>query len=139
VARGRDATRLGYSSRNMSSFNRPLSGKALLIDLAHEIEAAQAARSAQPSGRTARTLVKDGPLRVTLILLDAGGEIAEHHAEGPISVHVISGTLRMRIDEEEHQIEEGQMLTVSAGVRHDVAADTDAVFLLTVAFPGHGA
>lgn len=119
----------------MSSLNRPLSGTPIIFDLAREIETAQAARPPQPTGRTARTLVKDGSLRVTMILLDAGAEIAEHSAEGPITVHVLQGAVHMHIEGQDHRIGAGQLLTTSAGVRHTVAADVDSVFLLTVSLP----
>jgi hypothetical protein len=53
-----------------------------LLRLDDERRRAVAAASPEGSGRTARTLVKDGPLRVTLIELAPGEAIAEHRAEG---------------------------------------------------------
>jgi quercetin dioxygenase-like cupin family protein len=119
----------------MSALDRRLAGTTMFFDLQEEIAATRAARSSGDSGRTARTLLKDGPLRVTLTLLDAGGVIAEHSADGPITIHVLSGTIRLRIDGHDHVIESGRMAAATAGVRHAVAADTDAVFLLTVVLP----
>ena len=119
----------------MSSFDRSLAGSSPL-DLAHEIAQARAGHATRGAGRTARTLLKDGPLRVTLIVLQAGARIAEHSADGPITVHVLEGTIRMVIGGVEHRISAGQLIGAGAGVRHDVAAEEDdAVFLLTVALP----
>lgn len=59
----------------MTSFDRPLAGGTLVLELAGEIERTRAVHPGGGPGRTARTLIKDGPLRVTLIVLDAGAEI----------------------------------------------------------------
>lgn len=122
----------------MSSLNRPLAGDALLFDLAEEIDATRAAHPPEQAGRTARTLLKNGPLRVTLILLQAGGEIAEHTASGPITIHVLRGVIRLNIAGHEHRIAAGQIVSAAAGVHHAVAADEESAFLLTVVQPPRG-
>ena len=119
----------------MTSLNRTLSGKAMVFDLAEEIEATRVGRASQQAGRTARTLLKDGSLRVTLILLDAGCDIAGHSAEGPITVHVLRGAIRLNVEGDEHTLRSGQLLSVGAGVRHAVVANENAAFLLTVMLP----
>jgi quercetin dioxygenase-like cupin family protein len=122
----------------MTSLNRPLAGEAIVFDLAREIESTRAAHSPEQAGRTARTLLKDGPLRVTLILLQAGATIAEHGADGPITIHVLSGSIRLDVAGQQHALGAGQLVGAGAGVRHAVAADEDAVFLLTVVLPVTG-
>ena len=119
----------------MSSLNRPLAGDAMFFDLAEEIEHVQAAEPAAQTRRTARTLVKNGPLRVTLILMHAGGEIAEHTAPGPITVQVLRGSIRFRVEDNEQRIDAGQIISLGGGVLHSVAADEEAAFLLTLVQP----
>ena len=118
----------------MSSIERPLSGKAIHVRLGAErasdlIDEGLLARA----GRTARTLVKEGPLRVTLVALGPGGALAEHRADGPISAHVLSGRVRFRAGEDEWLLEEGDLLSLPAGVPHAVDSEAGGVFLLTVA------
>lgn len=84
------------------------------------------------SGRTARTLVKDGPLRVTLIALRAGEGMADHRADGPITVHVLSGSLLFHSEGKDWKLAEGDLLSLAAGVPHAVSSDDGCVFLLTV-------
>ena len=120
----------------MPSIDRPLAGDVLFFDL--EKEQAKLAGSAEagrgtPSGRT---LLKDGPLRVTLIVLAPGGRIAEHHAEGPITVQPIRGSLHFTVQGTPHELKPGDLLSAGAGVRHSVSAPDGASFLLTVALPG---
>jgi quercetin dioxygenase-like cupin family protein len=117
----------------MPSIERPLSGDVLVFDLAVERE-----RSADPAimdrtGRSARTLLKDGPLRVTLVVLAAGAELAEHQAEGPITLQPLDGRIRFTALGRSHELGPGEMLAAGRGVRHSVASPDGASFLLTVA------
>ena len=93
---------------------------------------ARAASGETPGGRTARTLAKEGPLRVVLVVLAAGGELAEHQAPGPITVQPLAGRLRFRALGHEREIGPGDLLIAAAGVRHAVTSAEGATFLLTV-------
>ena len=90
-------------------------------------------RLRRDSGPTARTLVKNGPLRATLVSLQAGGTVQEHQASGPITIHVLSGSLAFRIGEETHALTAGDLLSLGAGIRHSVDTEAGADFLVTIA------
>lgn len=116
------------------SIDRPLAGPALLFRLNEEgrsdlIDQHLLAKA----GRSARTLVKDGPLRVTVVSLAAGGSLTPHRADGPITVHVLSGTIRFRAAGSEWQLQAGDLLSLGAGEEHAVDSREGGVFLLTVA------
>jgi quercetin dioxygenase-like cupin family protein len=87
------------------------------------------------SGRNARTLVKNGPLRVILIVVRAGGTIAPHRAAGPITVQVVDGELRFHAAGQEHRLAAGDLLVLDAGVEHHVDSAAGGSFLLTVVQP----
>ena len=88
------------------------------------------------SGRTARTLVKEGPLRVTLIGLSTGGALARHRAEGPITVHVLRGSIRFAVADDAWALAAGDVLSLPGGVEHEVESLEGAEFLVTVARDG---
>ena len=118
----------------MPSIDRPLSADALL----HHLDAQRRPQLIDSGlrasgGRSARTLIKDGPLRVTLVSLAAGGALAPHRTDGPITVHVLSGELRFTLGDSECQLTAGDLLSVGAGVEHGVESAEGADFLLTVA------
>ena len=117
----------------MPSMERPLSADVLVFDLRDE--AARADGGEGRGSRQARTLIKAGPLRVTLVTMAAGGQIAEHHAEGPITVHVLSGSIRITASGTDYDLEAGQLLMAGPGVRHSVSSRAGGSFLLTVAQP----
>ncbi|HSH46200.1 MAG TPA: cupin domain-containing protein [Longimicrobiales bacterium] len=120
----------------MPSIQRDLSGDCLVFDLEAERERAADPEILERSGRNARTLLKSGSLRVTLIVLAAGGEIAEHHAEGPITVRPLDGQIQFTIGGTTHDVGPGQMLAAGPGVPHSVASEEGASFLLTVSHSG---
>jgi quercetin dioxygenase-like cupin family protein len=121
----------------MTSFDRPLSGETMVFDLAEETRTARSARADGDARRTARTLLKDGPLRMTLIVLEPGAEMAEHAAAGPITVQPVEGMIRFRAGADEQLLRPGQVLSARAGVRHAVSSDDGAAFLLTVVMTAH--
>lgn len=116
----------------MSSIDRPLSGATLRFALAEERARVNDPELLQRNGRNARTLVKAGPLRVTLVMVGAGGRIAPHLTDGPITVHVLDGEIRFRVAGKEHALSAGDLLVVDAGVEHSVESPVGGTFLLTV-------
>jgi quercetin dioxygenase-like cupin family protein len=116
----------------MPSIQRQLSGEILVFEIDEERERASDPDVLLRSGRNARTLLKMGSLRVTLVVLEAGGELAEHEAAGPITVQVVRGRIQFTAQEERHDIGPGQLLATGPGVRHSVASAEGAAFLLTV-------
>ena len=120
----------------MPAIDRPLSGESLLFHLDDELKATDSPELLARSGRTARTLVKDASLRVTIHLLAPGGEIGEHQAEGPITVQVLRGALRFRAGEGDYDLRQGDLLALDTAVRHSVQSKDGAAFLLTVSLAG---
>lgn len=120
----------------MSSIDRPLSGDVLRFDLTAERERVNDPMLLGRHGRNARTLLKEGPLRVTLVMVRAGGQIAAHHSDGPITVHVLDGDIRFRAAGKEHRLTSGDLLAVEAGLEHDVASEGGGSFLLTLVHAG---
>lgn len=117
----------------MPSIDRPLSGDAILFHLADEEAAAAHSTETQPRKSTARTLLKEGPLRVTMIIIPPGGGIAEHHSDGPITIQPLKGSVVFKTPAGTFTVGEGELLSLGAGVHHEVTSQTGVTFLLTVA------
>lgn len=120
----------------MSSIDRPLSDEALIFDLDEERDKVSEPSILERNGHNARTLLKDGPLRVVLIVMAPGGEIPEHQAEGPVTVQPVEGGVRFTAGGRDYDLEPGRLLCLGPGVRHRVSSEDGAAFLLTVAHPG---
>jgi len=114
--------------------SQPLAAPYLEFDLAREVE--QLHREPEwKTGRNARTLVKYDSLRVVLTALKAHARIPEHRTEGRISIQTIRGQIQVRAEGRTFELPAGTLLALDQGLRHDVEALEDSVFLLTISWP----
>jgi quercetin dioxygenase-like cupin family protein len=115
----------------MSSLHRTLDGEVLIHHLDRDeltIDPALLART----GRSSRTLIKEGALRVVIMALAADGELPGHRTNGPVTIHVLEGHVRFRALGGEYALATGDVLAFAAGVEHSAYSDSGSVFLLTV-------
>jgi quercetin dioxygenase-like cupin family protein len=116
----------------MPSIDRPLSGDVLLFKLKAEQQQCSDPNLLERSGRNARTLVKSGSLRVTVVVLAACGSIPEHRAEGAITIQPLEGRIHMVVGESAYNIGPGEILCVGSGILHSVPSVDGGTFLLTL-------
>jgi len=114
----------------MSPVQRPISGSALTFALEDEMRIVR--EQLGPVSRIARTLVKNGPLRLTLIGLAPGGVLAPHSTEGPITVQVLEGEIEFEADGQSQLLPAGSMIALGARVVHSARSTSGGIILLTV-------
>lgn len=117
----------------MASLTRALAGEKLTFDLRGQAAALRQDDSYLRSGRAGRTLVKAGPMRLTLTVLARGVEVGTHHAESPMTIHVLEGSLRYRVGDDEFELGRGEVLFFGPGHAQDIRALDDTALLLTIA------
>lgn len=83
-------------------------------------------------GHTARTLVRTPDLRIVVIALKAGETISEHRASVTVSVQTLSGHVQLQLPDRTVDVPEGRLLAMGAGLSHDVYAEKDSTFVLTL-------
>lgn len=90
-------------------------------------------------GHAARTIVRTHDLRVVLIAIRAGAQIAEHVAQATAAIQVISGRVRVQLPrlarQHEDRFEElstGRLLAMDGGLAHSVEALEDSALLVTL-------
>jgi quercetin dioxygenase-like cupin family protein len=111
-----------------------MADKLAEFDLLKEIAEAEQKRP-WPAGHYARTLYKKHDLRILLITMQDAAQMKEHHADGTISIQVLKGKIRVNIAGKPHELSTGNLLTLAASIRHDVASLGDSAFLLTISWP----
>jgi quercetin dioxygenase-like cupin family protein len=116
----------------LSSIERALTGANLTFDLARQVAELRADESYRRTGRVGRTLVKEGPLRLTLTVLAEGVDVGTHHAVNPVTFQPLEGRLRYRVGDEEYQVGKGEILFFGPGHAKDIRALEDTAFLLTI-------
>ena len=102
------------------------------IDIPSFIEQLKQESTWKESDRNTITVFKTNGLRIILIALHEGAEMAKHKAEGIISVQVLEGQLKFTTDIKSVELSKGQMLALHERIPHSVLALKEAVFLLTL-------
>jgi quercetin dioxygenase-like cupin family protein len=102
------------------------------LDLQHEIDELKSSEFWKSSDRMAKTLVKQGTFTVVLTLMKTGTVLKEHKAEGNVSIHVLRGRIRVNVDQNTEEIEEGQMMVLNRDVRHSIKALDETAFLISI-------
>jgi quercetin dioxygenase-like cupin family protein len=114
----------------MSSLQSPEDG--VVFNLDQKIEELRSLEPYEHEGRTARTLIHTDDLRVVLVVMKAGDRMKEHHANATATVQALSGELVLTLPEREVTLPAGRLLALGKGLRHDVQANGDSAFLLTL-------
>ena len=84
---------------------------------------------ADEHGRSAELILRDGPMRQTIIALRDGAELAEHNSPAAASLQVLEGRVRVT-GQDVIEIDAGRV-DVLMHERHSVLALEDSVILLT--------
>jgi quercetin dioxygenase-like cupin family protein len=115
----------------MSSLDRIISGEALVRHLPRDEQTIDQSIVAR-HGRSARTLVKEGLLRLTIMALAPDGDLPAHKTDGPVSIHVLEGEVLFEALGQKYPLSVGDLLVLAAGVEHSASSVPGCVFLLTV-------
>ncbi len=114
---------------------RRLAGRRLTFMLGAEDDTLRTFAEVSKTGRAGKTLVKEGPLRITLVALKKGTALPSHHVEGPISIQTIRGCLRLTTEKGDMDVPAGSLMALGPGVIHTAKAHEDCAILLTFAIP----
>ncbi len=115
----------------MSSMNRTIEGEVLVHHLRQDELIIDRELLAQ-RGRTSRTIVKEGPLRIVLMALSSGGDLPAHSTDQPVQIHVTDGEIVFHAAGNDYTLTKGDTLVFAAGVEHSAESAEGCVFLLTV-------
>jgi len=112
-----------------------MAGPFLEFDLTAEVDRLHR-ETTWSTGQNARTLLKYDDFRVVLTALQANTRIPEHETDGRISVHVLSGHIRLNASGRTFDLRPGSLLALDHGTSHALHALQESAFLLTIAWPG---
>lgn len=107
-------------------------GASHAFDLLDSLAKLRAETHAGESGHRQVTIFHRAPVTQVLFSFDAGGELADHAANGLVTIHAIEGRLTVEAEGETYSLSANQLVVLSPGVRHSVKADEPSAMLLTV-------
>jgi len=98
---------------------------AAAAELRHEPHAAVA-------GHRQIAVFRSGPVTLLAFAFEADGILKEHQTDGVVTIHALSGHLRIIVDEEAFELTAGRLLALAPHTRHTVLALAPSDMLLTV-------
>ena len=112
--------------------DRPVEGPFLHLELSEQFERLKQEPTWRASGRNAITLAKAPELRVVLLLLGRGTKLPEHRAAGPLTFHVLGGSVKFRAGGRVERLGSGALIVLESAVAHEVEALEESACLLTL-------
>ena len=113
--------------------DRPLEIPLLHVQLTKQLERLRQEPTWRTSGRNAITLTKEPGLRLVLMLLGKGSRIPEHRAAGPLTLHVLTGSMTFRAGDRAETLASGELIVLESAIAHEVEALEESACLLTLA------
>ncbi len=134
-ARSKPGKKIGTRPRKVGHPVPGLTGRLLQFDLTAEAEQLRQEDPWKNTSRNAKTLVKYPDLRIVLIAMKGGTQMEGHKTDGNLSIHALTGTLRLHLPEQAVELPAGRLLALERALPHDVEALEDSTFLLTISWP----
>jgi quercetin dioxygenase-like cupin family protein len=107
------------------------------VRLAEQLKRFKHESTWRTSGRDAITLTKEPALRLVLMLLSKGTTMSEHQAVGPLTLHVLSGSVIFRTGSRTETVGSGELIVLESAIEHEVEALEESACLLTLAGQFH--
>lgn len=104
----------------------------ILVDLSAVTARLRAEPQAGERGHRQETLYHRRGLTMALFTFDRFTHLAEHRANGVVSIHVLRGRLKISAGDKAHELQMGQMLILAPNVPHAVSAEEESEMLVTV-------
>ena len=114
---------------------RRISGQVLSVLLGAEDDTLREFADGSKTGRSGKTLVKEGSLRITLVALKKGTVLSSHQVAGPVSIQTLGGCLKLTTDRGDMDLAAGALIPLGPGLAHTAKAHTDCAILITFAMP----
>ncbi len=112
---------------------RPLDAPFLQFDLDDIVNRLKGEGDWASDKHNAMTLMKNEMMRIVVMVLHQGNEIKMHKAESPISLFVVEGLLRFKLENESFDLKTGGLLTLHKDILHGLEALEETTVLLTMA------
>lgn len=113
--------------------DRHLADPIRQLDLVPEALRLRQDETLRREGHTARTLIKNGGLRIVLVEMREGSRLGWHRTTSRISIQVIAGAVSVLVPGTHHLVSAGQLLAIEGEIPHQVEALDHSTFLLTLA------
>ena len=116
----------------MTRPDRPVRVPLLHVPLAEHVDRLRQEPTWRTKGHNAITLTQEPGLRLVLMLFGKGAKLAEHQAAGPLTFHVLSGSVAFRAGDRAETLGPGELVVLESAIRHEVEALEESACLLSL-------
>ncbi|MEX2528678.1 MAG: cupin domain-containing protein [Gemmatimonadota bacterium] len=113
-------------------------GDSHQLDLLQALADLRAEEHEARSGHRQITVFRRAPVTHVLFAFEAGGQLNQHSTPGLVTIHVLEGRIRVRAEDQDHELAAGGVLILSPEVAHDVRALEASGMLLSVHLESSG-
>jgi len=106
------------------------------FDLKAEVERMRHGRIWDRTGHSSKTIAKEPRLRVLLNVLRGGEKFHERTLEDRVTVHAVSGRLRLQVAGRSYPLPSGHLAVIEPGAEFVAEALEDSSFLLSISWSG---
>ena len=103
-----------------------------LLDLPAIAAALRAETVPARSGHRQITIYQHPPVTVVLFAFDLGGQLADHQADGVVTIHLIAGAVQVQTPVGSYDLAPAMLVALAPAVPHSVTATQESIVLLTV-------
>lgn len=133
VTQGQTEVKFNEATPQRPEGDRLIDGPMVTSNLVYYKQQLKEEQAWKNNDRNSIALLKTDAMRIVLIALKKGAEMKTHTAPGVISVQVLEGQITFSTEQRSEQLSDGQLLSLHEGIPHNVYADKESVFLLTLA------
>lgn len=108
----------------------------MTVDLNAEIAELNSLPALQTAGRVAKTLAMHPDFHIVLTAIRKGTHVGEHQVPGRVSIHTLRGEIALHVQGQVTKLPAGSILILDQGMAHDVVAQEDSAFLVTMVWHG---
>ena len=109
-----------------------VAGRVLDYDLEVEFDRLESGSQYDRGDPSSKILVKEPNLRVLAMALKSGGSIPRHTASAPVSIHIISGRVRIKCGDRDIDAASHRIVMFEPEVGHEMEAAEDSRLLLSI-------
>jgi quercetin dioxygenase-like cupin family protein len=119
------------ATRNRPQGDRVLDAPYVFADLPAFIAQVKEEKSWGKNDRNAITIFKSGSMTIVISALKDGAVIKDNTVNGFLTIHVLSGTIRIETLEGDVEVMKNNLITFHPSVPHSIEARSETILLLT--------
>ena len=124
-------TKFNEATDNRPDGDRVIDAPFLFIDIEKYHRQLKEEEAWAKNDRNGITVFKSEGQTIVLSSFHAGAAISDNEVNGTITFHLLNGSMTVNIDGASVALRQNQMITLHAGIKHNLYAEDDSLLMIT--------